>query len=191
EIKRKNNCANKLSICSAFGGMQMSYDLLFDSYEKVIAKYRKGESEGIRWIINIDKESVPLVKTFLEAGILVKHTKNIQPINFGVSDKEVAITIEKMEGGKLGRGFLIKNDPVYTIHLNSVFEELWKNGIDAEDRIRDIEVGADVEVIRISSRPRQVVKSHEVGVVLTALADNEMMKILDSAMNQSKSVNEI
>jgi hypothetical protein len=62
-----------------------------------------------------------------------------------------------MEGGKLSRSFLISNDPVYTIHLNSVFEELWKNGIDAEDRIRDIEVGAEwanVEVIRISSRPR-------------------------------------
>jgi two-component system, OmpR family, sensor histidine kinase VicK len=194
EIKRKNNCANKLSICSAFGAMQMSYDLLFGSYEKVIAKYRKGESEGIRWIINIDKESIPLVKTFLEAGILVKHIKNIQPINFGVSDKEVAITIEQMEGGKLSRSFLISNDPVYTIHLNSVFEELWKNGIDAEDRIRDIEVGAEwanVEVIQISSRPRPIVKSHEVGVVLTALADNEMKKILDSAMNQSKSVNEI
>jgi predicted transcriptional regulator len=39
--------------------------------------------------------------------------------------------------------------------------------------------------------PRLIVKSHEVRVVLTALADNEMMKILDSAMNQSKSVNEI
>jgi len=106
----------------------------------------------------------------------------------------VAITIEQMEAGKLSRGFLISNDPVYTIRLNSVFEELWKNGIDAEDRIRDIEVGAEwanVEVIGISSRPRQVVKSHEVGVVLTALADNEMKKILDSAMNQSKSVNEI
>ena len=39
--------------------------------------------------------------------------------------------------------------------------------------------------------PRLIAKSHEVRVVLTALADNEMMKILDSAMNQSKSVNEI
>ena len=36
-----------------------------------------------------------------------------------------------------------------------------------------------------------IVRSHEVRVVLIALADNEMMKILDSAMNQSKSVNEI
>jgi predicted transcriptional regulator len=36
-----------------------------------------------------------------------------------------------------------------------------------------------------------IVKCHEIRVVLIALGDNEMMKILDSAMNQSKSVNEI
>jgi predicted transcriptional regulator len=38
----------------------------------------------------------------------------------------------------------------------------------------------------------QMVTSHKVKrAVLTALADNEMMKILASAMNKSKSVNEI
>jgi len=41
------------------------------------------------------------------------------------------------------------------------------------------------------THPSQIVKSREVRVVLTALADNEMMKILDSAMDQSKSANEI
>lgn len=60
EIKRKNNTANKLSICSAFGGMLMSYNFLFDSYKKVIAKHRKGESEGMRWIMNIDRVSTCL-----------------------------------------------------------------------------------------------------------------------------------
>ena len=116
----------------------------------MLDKHRKGESEGIRWITNIGKESVTLVKTFLEAGFRVRHIKNISPMNFGVSDKEVAITIEKMEGGVMSQSFLISNEPFYTIHFNSVFEGLWKNGIDAEDRIRDIEVGAewaDVEVI--------------------------------------------
>jgi len=39
--------------------------------------------------------------------------------------------------------------------------------------------------------PSRIVKSHEARIVLTALADNEMMKILDSAMKQSKSANEI
>jgi hypothetical protein len=37
----------------------------------------------------------------------------------------------------------------------------------------------------------QIVKNHRVRAVLTALADNEITKILDSTMNHSKSVNEI
>ena len=81
------------------------------------------------------------------------------PMNFGVSDKELAATIEKMEGGKMSQGFLISNEPLYINHFNSIFEELWKNGIDAEDRIRDIEVGAewaDVEVIPMSSTARDL-----------------------------------
>ena len=36
-----------------------------------------------------------------------------------------------------------------------------------------------------------IVKSHEVRVVLIALGDNEMRKILDSTMNHPKSINEI
>src|SRR5438067_2759814 len=55
EIKRQNNAANQLSICTAIGGMEMSYNYLFDSYRMVIDKHRKGESkEGLRWLTNID-----------------------------------------------------------------------------------------------------------------------------------------
>jgi predicted ester cyclase len=38
EIKRKNNSANKLSICSTLGGMQMGYNHLFDSYKNLVDK---------------------------------------------------------------------------------------------------------------------------------------------------------
>jgi two-component system sensor histidine kinase VicK len=154
EIRRLNNSASRLSVCSAFGGMQMSYKHLFDTYKKIV------KAEGMRCIVNIDKkDSIDLIKVFLNAGIQVRHVKNMPPMNFGVSDKEVAITIEKMEGGKMSQSFLISNDPLYINHFNSIFEELWKNGIDAEDRIRDIEVGAewaDVEVIPMSSRAKDL-----------------------------------
>ena len=159
EIKRKNNSASKLSVCSTFGGMLMSYNFLFDSFEKVIDQHRRGESEGLRWIISIDKETIPLVKTFIKAGMRVRHIKNMLPMSFGVSDKEVSITIEKMEGGKMIQSMLISNDPVYTVHFNSVFDGLWKTGIDAVHRIRDIEDGtylADIEVFQCASRIREV-----------------------------------
>jgi two-component system sensor histidine kinase VicK len=44
-------------------------------------------------------------------------------------------------------------------YYNSVFEELWKNGVDAIQRIKDIEVGvdlADVEVIPSSARAQEL-----------------------------------
>ncbi len=159
QIKHLNNSANKLSICSTFGGMQMSYKYLFDSYNSVVDKHRRGDSkEGMRWIINIDKESLDLVKIFLNAGIQIRHVKNMPPMNFGVSDQEMAVTLEKMEGGKMSQSFLISNEYLYTNHFNSLFDELWKNGIDAKDRIEDVEQGnlGDIEVIPNSARAKEL-----------------------------------
>ncbi|HEY9492266.1 MAG TPA: histidine kinase dimerization/phospho-acceptor domain-containing protein, partial [Nitrososphaeraceae archaeon] len=168
EIKRKNNAANKLSICTGFGGMQMSYNYLFDSYKKVVDKYKKKEREegegeekgyGLRWITHIDKDSLNLVKIFLEAGIQIRHIKNMPPLSFGVSENEVAITIDNMIGGKMSQSFLISNEPLYINHFNSLFEQLWKDGINAEERIEDIEQGADfvdIEVVPSSTRAQEI-----------------------------------
>jgi signal transduction histidine kinase len=79
-------------------------------------------------------------------------------MNFGVSDKEVALTIEKMEGGNVSQSFLISNEPLYVSHFNSLFEELWKNGIDAKDRIKAIEDGVDTEGIEIIQNPSEIQK---------------------------------
>jgi two-component system sensor histidine kinase VicK len=161
EIKRQNRAANQLSICTEIGGMQMSYNYLFDSYKTVVDKHGKGESkEGLRWLTNIDdKESANLIQLFLQSEMQVRHIKNMPPLNFGVSDKEVAITVEKMEGGKMSQKFLLSNEPLYVSHFNSIFEELWRNGVDAAGRIRDIEAGvdlADIEVIPSSKRAQEI-----------------------------------
>src|SRR6266480_6521301 len=161
EIKRQNNRANKLSICTAIGGMQMSYNYLFDSYSNVVDKHIRGESkQGLRWLTSIDdRETANLVQLLLQSGMRARHIKNMPPLNFGVSDKEVALTVEKMEGGKLSQSFLISNEPVYVNHFNSLFEQLWKNGIGSTDRIRDIEAGvdlADIEVIPSSARAQDL-----------------------------------
>ena len=58
-------------------------------------------------------------------------------------------TIEKMEQGKMMESLLISNEPAYINHYNSIFEELWKNGIDAADRIKDIEEGVDLTYIEV------------------------------------------
>ena len=60
-----------------------------------------------------------------------------------------------MEGGDIARSILVSNEPAYVNHFHSIFEELWKNGVDAKIRIVDIEQGVDsgeVEAIPTSSR---------------------------------------
>src|SRR5215467_12458250 len=158
EIRRLNYSSNRLSVCSAIGGMQMGYKYLFDSYMNIVDKYRKGEGKGMRWNINIDKENLNLVKVFQKAGIQIRHARNMPPMNFGVSDKEMAGTIEKMEGGKMSQSFLFSNEPLYIDHFNSLFEELWENGIDAIVRIKAIEEGVDSEGIEIIQDPLEIQK---------------------------------
>ncbi|MGC2680792.1 MAG: hypothetical protein WA323_02920, partial [Candidatus Nitrosopolaris sp.] len=178
EIKRLNNCANKLSICSGFGGMQMSYKYFFDSYNKILYKYKEALDLGLRWIINIDKDNIKLVKIFLEFGFQIKHLKKMLPMNFGVSDKEVALTIEEMEGGKMIQSLLISNEPLYVNHFNSVFEDLWKNGIDAAERIRDIEEGFDLDDIEVIRNP---VRAQDICLDIVRSAEQELLMIFPTA----------
>ena len=178
ELRRFNNRATKLSICSAFGGMQMTYKYLFDTFLGIVEKYKKGEGEGMRWIINIDKDNLDLVKVFLKSGIQIGHITNMPPMNFGVSDVQMAATIEKMEGGKISRSFLISTEPFYIEHFNSLFDKIWKNGIDAKVRIKAIEEGVDSEGIEIIQDPVEVQK---LGFRLIQTALKEILVVYSTA----------
>jgi signal transduction histidine kinase len=146
--------------CSKFGGMRLVYNNYFDTFVKVMTnKYRKGEHEGIRWITSItDKDNLDLARDFLNIGVQIRHVKNMPPIDFAVSDKKMMATIERMEGGDIAQSLLVSNEPAYINHFRSIFEELWKNGIDALDRIRDIEQGVDQANIEIISNPKEGIK---------------------------------
>jgi hypothetical protein len=66
-------------------------------------------------------------------------------MSFGLTDKEIAATIEKMENGNRVQSLLISDDPTYLNNFRNIFEELWKNGIEAIDRIKDIEEGRETD----------------------------------------------
>jgi signal transduction histidine kinase len=150
------------------GGMQLVYNNYFEEYKRIVADKQRtttaaGEkgsvSKGIRWITSIEKDSVELVKVFLNAGIQIRHLKNLTFMNFAVDDRYFYATIDKMENGTHINSLLTSNEPAYIKHYNFVFEDLWKNGIDALDRIRDIEAGvhlSDIEVIPSSARAQEL-----------------------------------
>ena len=182
ELARMNNASNKLSICTSFGGMQMSYKYLFDSYRDLLTKYDRGEiKDGIRYLMNTEnkEETINLIKIFLNSGIQIRHIKDRPPLSFGVSDKEVAATIEKMEGGKQSKNFLISSEPLYVKHFGTIFEELWRNGIDATVRIRDIEEGVILAEVEVIENPKESV-DRAIGISNSA---KEELSVLFSTPN--------
>jgi two-component system, OmpR family, sensor histidine kinase VicK len=150
--------SNELSTCLSSGGLHYSHKYFFDIKKKLLDKQKKGEHKGIRYITKIDKDNVELAKLYLDSGIQIKHVKNLPPMSFGVSDKEMAVTIEKMEGGRLINSLLSSNEPLYVKHFASIFEELWRTGTDAKPRIRDIEEGIETEDIEIIQNPTESLK---------------------------------
>jgi signal transduction histidine kinase len=199
QIRRLSQNSNELATCLTSGGMQYSYNYFFDVKKKLLDKQKRGEHKGIRYISNIDKDNIQLVKKYLESGIQVKHVRNLPPMSFGVSDKEIAATIEKMEGGKRVESLLVSNEPAYVKHFSSIFEELWKNGIDAADRIRDIGEGIDLADIEIIQNPKEgiarawnIIKSAREEISIMFSSANVLLRQVDmGALQLLKNISEV
>jgi len=140
-----------LSVVSNHGGLQLTYNSFLQQCKNVLEKQKSGEGEGIRWIMGIEKDSVKLVKKFLKLGVKIRHVKNLAPINFAVSKSGLVATVEEMKRGGMIQNLLTSNERSYIKHFTTMFEQLWKEGVDARYRIKDIEekVGiAEIEIIR-------------------------------------------
>lgn len=155
EIGRLTASSNKLDTCLTSGGLKYSHNYFFEIKKKLLEKQQKGEHEGIRYITNINSDNLQISKLYLESGIQIRHMKNLPPMSFGVSDKEIAVTIEKMENGKKIQSLLISGEPLYVKHFTSLFEEIWRNGIDAAAQIRNIEEGHELANVDVLPNPEE------------------------------------
>jgi two-component system sensor histidine kinase VicK len=153
QINHLTETSSGLSIVSSYGGMQLIHNNFLDLYKKLLEKYHRGEGRGIKWVMTINKESIELVRKFLELGVKIRHVKNLTPISFAVGEHELNATLSEMIGGKMVENLLTSNEPIYVRLFTSMFEELWREGVDAEYRIRDIEEGVNVAEIEIIQNP--------------------------------------
>jgi hypothetical protein len=108
----------------------------FEMQETLLDRNKRGKNT--RWVGTINKDNVQLVKAYLSLGMKIKHIKNMPPMNFAISSKELYATIDEMKGGQIAKNLLISNEPAYIRHYISIFEDLWKNGVNAEDRIKKL-----------------------------------------------------
>ena len=169
--------SSELATCLTSGGMIYSHEHFFDVNKNLLDKQQKGEHKGIRYITYINDQNMNLVKLYLDYGIEVKHVQNLPPMSFSFSDKKIAITIEKMEDGKLVQSLLLSNEPHYLKHFASVFQELWGNGIDAAVKIKEIEEGIETAKIEIIRNPEEAMKLSR---QLIKSAKHEVLRIYPS-----------
>lgn len=151
QIRRIDKDSNQLSVCLTAGGMHYRHSYFYDIEKKLLGEQKK----GIRYVTMIYKDNIELVKEHLKLGAQIRHSRNLPPMSFGFTDKESAATIDKMERGKRIQNLLVSNESAYLKHFGSIFEELWNNGVEAADRIKDIEEGIDLAEIEIIASPRE------------------------------------
>jgi two-component system, OmpR family, sensor histidine kinase VicK len=175
EISALTVSSNELDTCLTSGGMHYSHKYFFEIKKKLLDKQKKGEHRGLRYVTNIDKENLELVMLYLDHGIRIKHVQNLPPMSFGISDKKVAVTIEKMESGKVVQSLLLSNEFQYLKHFSSVFQRLWEGGIDAVDRIREIKEGIEAEFYEVITDNE---KASQILIDMTKSVQNEALVFL-------------
>jgi len=153
ELGRMTAESNVLSTCLSSGGLHYSYNNFFELKKELVKREKRGLHGGVRYVTNIDtKENAELASLMLNEGIRIRHVNNLPPMSFGVSQKEIAATFESMEIGSKFQNLIISTEPAYIKHFASIFEELWRNSVDADQRIKDIKEGIivapDIEIFR-------------------------------------------
>ena len=149
-LKKVLEASDELVGCFTVGSIETVIDSLPDALAGVVRR-KSGEKGGIKWVTSIDEADAPIVERCLRMGISVRHTSRLPPLSFGCSTNALVASIQTEGQGLSMRNVLTSNEPAYVNHFRMVFEEIWKNGIDAERRLEELKQGlerSDVEIIQ-------------------------------------------
>jgi two-component system, OmpR family, sensor histidine kinase VicK len=177
--------SDRLSVCSDLDYLKMIETFASDSIKKILEKSQNGEHKGVRWIGTINKEHVALIQQFLTLGMEIKHLR-YTPLNFSVTNKEFNFTVSNTAADdSISPNVLISNELPYIKQFNSLFEELWSQGVNAADRILEIEKGIEPDFFEIINEKNKVA---ELLLSLSKLAKEEVLFLLpnDKALVRMK-----
>jgi len=162
--------SNQYSVCSVSDRLLHAHNYSFDTFKETLDLHRDGKHAGIRWVTKIgdnqDSRLFEVIKSFMNLGMEIKHVPIIPPMSFGMSGKEMGLTVESMRGGSLNAGAIFSTEPAFVEQFAAIFEELWKGGIIASDRIKEIECETKT-FIDIIQDPAEIQKRYQ-GLVASA-----------------------
>lgn len=178
--------SKRYSVCSVADGLLYANNHSFDTFKEILQKYSEENHEGIRWITSIghdcDPKILQVIKNFLNLGMQIRHVSSIPPMSFGVSQNEMGVTVESMQGGSLNTSAIFSTEPAFIQQFAAIFEELWGKGIEAESRIKEIESEATT-FIDIVQNPLEIQKKYR---SLASSAREQILLFLPSATAYSR-----
>jgi signal transduction histidine kinase len=167
--------SKQYSICSVSDGLLYAHSYSFDALKEILDLHRGGKHAGIRWVTKIedieDSRLLEVIKTFMQLGMQIRHVTTIPPMSFGVSEKEMGVTVENMRGGSLNASAIFSSEPAIVEQFAAIFEELWNRGINAKERIEEIESQTKT-FIDIIENPAEIQKRYH------ALVESATQQIL-------------
>ncbi len=166
--------SKQLAVCSHLNYLKMIDTISSDAIKKILKKSQDGEHKGVRWIGTINREDIALVQKYLALGMEIKHIRYI-PLNFSVTDKEFNFTVSNTVADSMNPTVLISNELPYIKQFNSLFEELWSQGVNAADRILEIEKGVEPDFFEVIN---EKTKAAELLLSLSKLAKEEVLFLL-------------
>ena len=170
--------SKQYSICSVSDGLLYAHSYSFDAFKEILDLYRGGKHAGIRWVTKIedieDSRLLEVIKTFMQLGMQIRHVTTIPPMSFGVSEKEMGVTVENMRGGSLNASAIFSSEPAIVEQFAAIFEELWNRGINAKERIEEIESQTKT-FIDIIENPAEIQKRYQ---ALVASATQQILLFL-------------
>jgi signal transduction histidine kinase len=173
--------SKQYSVCSGSDGLLYAYNYSIDAFKEILDRHRSGKHAGIKWVTKIednpDSRLLEVVKTFMKLGMQIRHLETIPPMSFSISEEEMSITVESVRGGSLNSNSIFSSEPAFVEQFAAIFEELWNRGVDAKDRIEEIESETKT-FIDIIQNPVEIQKRYQ---ALVASAKKQVLLFLPTA----------
>src|SRR2546425_5589840 len=143
----------ELIACTEAKSLEPVYDLLLKRFEDMLANKRTAGDRPAKWLTSVAPEDVPMMQKWVGLGIEIRHISKLPPLNFGCTDSEMLVSLERGERA-VQRAF-VSNDPASVRNFRSVFDELWRNGIDATKRIDELIRGVERTSVEVIENPQE------------------------------------
>jgi hypothetical protein len=127
---------DKLLMCTTVEGMKALLASL-ESKELVSPEALKERLWGTRWLTSVGADDTTFVEGLIQRGIEIRHIDNLPALSFVCNYSHVLSTLENPGDRTIFKDVVSSDDPAYTLHFHTLFEELWRQGVDASKGVEE------------------------------------------------------